>query len=342
VVIERAGAGLALGGIVAAAALLAFVALVGGGVWRAWLAAAVLCASIPTGALTLSMMTRLIPGSWREGLAAPLAIAPGLLPLAILAMAPVLLAPGQIYTWAHHPQEGAFRAFYLAPPFFALRGMAWFAGLIVLALRLRPGREATVTSAIGLLVLVPASLAITTDWLMSLDRHFASSGYGLYVLSLQICLALALAVAAAVASGPAERVRDVLGGVLFCALALWAYLGFMQYFIIWSDDLPSTVAWYLRRGGAWSTLAWGAIVLKGVPLALLTVGHVRRAPRVLVTIALSVAVGSALEMGWLTLPAPGPAAGALDLFIFGASTAALAVAALGVWVLARARRGAAP
>ena len=338
---ERRAAGLALGGAIAAAALLVLVAVTGAAAWRAWLAAAVLCASVPAGALALAMMTRLIPGSWREGLAAPLAIAPGLLPLAALAMAPILLAPGQLYAWVQHPGAGAFRVAYLTPAFFALRGVAWFAGLVWLALRLRPGREATVTSVVGLLVLVPASLAITTDWLMSLDPDFASAGYGLYVLSLQIGLALALAIAGSVTSDTAERTRDVLGGVLFCVLALWAYLGFMQYFIIWSDDLPPTVSWHLRRGGAWSGLVWAAMVLKGGPAAALVVDHLRRDPRALVAIALSIAAGSVLELAWLVLPAPGPEANALTLFLFAASASALTAAALGLCLIARARREAA-
>src|SRR6185503_9151956 len=189
---ERAGPRLAIGGGLAALALFGLVVLAGGAAWRAWLAAAILLAGVPTGAVALSMMCRLIPGSWRESLAEPLAIAPGLLPLAALAMTPALLAPGLFYVWPSEPAETAFRAAYLSPAFFALRGAAWFAGLAWLALRLRPGREATAVSAVGLVLLVPASLLITTDWLMSLDPHYASSGFGLYVLSIEITLALAL------------------------------------------------------------------------------------------------------------------------------------------------------
>jgi len=337
---ERAGPRLAIGGGLAALALFGLVVLAGGAAWRAWLAAAILLAGVPTGAVALSMMCRLIPGSWRESLAEPLAIAPGLLPLAALAMTPALLAPGLFYGWPSEPAETAFRAAYLSPAFFALRGAAWFAGLAWLALRLRPGREATAVSAVGLVLLVPASLLITTDWLMSLDPHYASSGFGLYVLSIEIGLALALAVAAVAATGLPERAGDVLGGVLLCVVALWAYLGFMQYFIVWSDDLPPSVSWYLRRGGAWGTLAWAAMALKGGPASLLVAGRMRRNPASLRAIALAIAGASVLEVGWLVLPAPGPPAGDLDALLFLAIAAALGAAGLGLAVVARNRRAA--
>jgi hypothetical protein len=339
---ERLGPGLAIGGAAAAAVLMAFVAVHGGTAWRAWLAAALLCASVPTGALVLAMMTRLIPGSWREGLAEPLALAPGLLPLAALAMAPVLLAPGQLYAWTDDPGPTVFRQLYLSPGFFALRGALWFALLIVLALRLRPGREATAASTVGLLVVVPGSLVIATDWLVSLDPGFVSSGFGLYLPSLQITLALALAIASSVGAATPQRTRDVLGGVLFVVLALWGYLGFMQYFIIWSGDLPPGVSWYLRRGGGgWAVLVWSAIALKAAPGAVLVVGQVRRDPRALVAIALCVVAGSVLEAAWLVLPAPGAPAGGPEAAVFALGVAALANCGLGLCLIARARRRAA-
>ena len=48
-------------------------------------------------------------------------------------------------------------------------------------------------------------------------------------------------------------------------------------------------------------MVWSAIALKAAPGALLVAGHVRRDPRALVAIALSITAGSVLEAAWLVL-----------------------------------------
>jgi hypothetical protein len=334
---ERGGAAAAVGGLVAAVLVFAAVAAMGGPAWRAWLGAAALLAALPTGSLTLVMMLRLIPGAWREGLSEPLAGVSVLLPPAALAMAPILAAPGLVYGWAADPGPGPFRGAWMTPGFFALRGVLWFGLLLVLAVRLGRDPKAVRTATIGLIAVVVAGLPIADDWLLSLDRGFDSSGFGLYVLAVQVLLALALAVAAA-ADAERPRVRDVMGGVLFTAAALWAYVGFMQFFITWSGDLPGGVDWHLRRGGAWATLAWAAIALKTAGFAPLIFGHVRRTPKYLRVCALLLAAGAVPEMAWLVLPAPVQPAGPAALGLFLAGAAALGACGFGLFRIAGRRR----
>lgn len=336
---DRIGPAAAIAGLLAAAAVFALVAVVGGAAWRAWLAATVLLTCAPTGALAVTMMLRLIPGAWRDGLTEPLAVAPALLPPAALAMAPILALPGLVYGWPDDPGPGAFRAVWMTPGLFALRGVLWFGVLVALAVRLGRDPRAERTATLGLIAVVVFGLPIAFDWLLSLDHGFASSGFGLYLLALAILLALALAVAAG-AQTPEPRVRDVLGGTLFTVAVIWAYLGFMQYFITWSGDLPGGVAWYLRRGGPWGALAWLAIGLKTVGFTPLIFGHVRRSPKALAACALLVAAGAVPEIGWLALPAPGPPADWGTLGLFLAAGAALGLCGFGLLRIARLRRGA--
>jgi hypothetical protein len=334
---DRLGVPAAIAGLVAAAAVFVAVAVVGGAAWRAWLGAAVLLTCVPTGALATTMMLRLIPGAWRDGLAEQLAAAPALLAPAALAMAPILAAPGLLYAWVGDPGPGAFRAAWMTPGFFALRGVLWFVLLVVLAVRLGRDPRAERTATLGLIAVVVFGLPIAFDWLLSLDHGFASSGFGLYLLSVAILLALALAVAAG-ARHPEPRVRDVLGGSLFTVAILWAYLGFMQYFITWSGDLPGGVHWYLRRGDGWGALAWLAIGLKTLGIAPLIFGHVRRSPKYLALCALLIAAASVPEIGWLALPAPGAPAGWGTLGLFLAASAALGLCGFGLVRIAGLRR----
>lgn len=279
----------------ALAAVIAEPALLAG-----WLLAFVFWTGLPVGALCLLLILRLVPGAWREALLPPARAALPLLPLAALAALPVLVGPEAIYPWARHAGDG-FRGLWLAPWFFVIRTGLFFALAGVLAPT--AGRGA---AAVGLILLVPLHTVVAADWLMSLDPDFHSSGFGLYVLSIQVTTALAAIVLLRRPDGTAHP--PVLGALLFGALLLWAYFAFMQYFIIWSDDLPPLVAWYERRGTPpWAAVAWIAAALHAAPLLALPFPAVRRDGAWLRRLAAAVLAGKALELAWLVLPETGRA-----------------------------------
>lgn len=293
-----------------------------------WLAACLFWSSLPIGALALAMMTRLIPGRWSAELRELTDGALMLLPLAAVSILPVLLAPGALYGWAHAAQEPGFRAAYLTPWFFSLRTLAFFAVAMLLAiLLLNRRRDLSSVSAAGLIVLVLIDSMIATDWLMSLDAGFHSSGFGLYVLSIQFTIALAFLILARLREPGAQA--DVLGSLLLTALLLWAYLAFMQYVIIWSGNLPEGVLWYQRRAaGFWSLAEYAIGALHLAPAFLLLFGAMRRSPSWLAALALSTLIGKALEAAWLVLPAR------TDHGWLTAATSILAFAGLGCLTLA--------
>lgn len=311
----------------AALALLAFVPHAAAG----WLAAFVFCSSLPVGALLLVMMMRLIPGGWAEELGGPAEDLLLLLPLSAVAAVPVLIFMGAIYPWAGALSPSGFQGAYLTGWFFAVRTLVFFGLCAVLAILLLVRRQWSVpVSCTGLIVFMPAYTAIATDWLMSLEPDFHSSGFALYALSIQANVALALIVLMRLTdSGRAHT--GLLGALLLSALLLWAYFAFMQYFISWSDDLPHEVLWYRSRGeGAWS-LAEYALGLLGLgPLLALLFPPVRASRGMLAALALSVILGKAIELVWLVLPAGGANAGSAGAFLLGlAGLGALSIAALG-------------
>src|SRR6476646_7185926 len=71
-----------------------------------WLVAAVWIGSVPIGALGLLMMMRMIPGPWRDELAPTTERLLLLMPLAALAMVPVLIGIGRLYPWVDLPLHG--------------------------------------------------------------------------------------------------------------------------------------------------------------------------------------------------------------------------------------------
>jgi hypothetical protein len=293
-----------------------------------WLAAAVWLGALPVGALGLLMMMRLIPGPWRGELGLWAERTLLLMPLAALALVPVLIGVGRLYPWVDLPLHG-YRAAYLSVWTYELRSIVFFGAAIVLAWWLvRPSGAAL--AAGGLVAFTLFDTTMMVDWLMSLDPAFHSSGFGLYGLSIQFTVAISGLIMLRLAMGPAGERTAVLGGLLLTALLTWAYLAFMQYFILWSGNLPHGVSWYrLRGGGGWTAVEYAIAICALAPLFLLFFPPVREGRFWLIGLCLVVLLGKALEFAWLVLPTTGDTAvGVASMALAMAGLAALAAVVL--------------
>ena len=297
-----------------------------------WLVASLFWTSVPIGSLVLVMMMRLIPGKWIEELSPTAEAAMLLLPLCVVAVLPVLLGMHALYNWTEGVEPRGIRAVYLTPWFFVLRTGLFWAGCLLLAALLMVRRSwSTPVSCAGLIVFLLAGTTMAVDWLMSLEPDFHSSGYGLYVVSIQMTIALSALTVARLLAGPVDR-PGVLGGLLLTALLLWAYFSFMQYFIIWSGNLPQGVRWYVTRsGGAWTVLLQSYSALHLLAATLLLFPPVRHSRIWLLVLGMLVLIGKALECLWLVLPPLGPANGLPFL------AAIVAMIGLGLLLLAGAK-----
>jgi hypothetical protein len=315
-----------LGGVAACLLVLAVASIAPEAVLRAWLAAAFFWTSLPIGGLMILMMMRLIPGSWNPELMLAMEAASLLMPLAAAMFLPVLIGLRALYPWPDQVQETAFRALYLSQVFFIARTVLWFAllgGLVALLIRRR--EWSTPVSCIGLILFSLAGTVVTTDWLMMLDPEFRSSGFGLYAMSVQATIAIAAGTTVALTTaGVAIRKPEITGRLLLTALLLWAYFSYMQYVVIWSNDLPHLIDWYLdRSAGLWGAILWVFALVHAVALALLILPPVQRRPSFLIGIALAVLVGKFFEAAWIVLPAGGRGVTALTLGAFAIASAGL-------------------
>jgi hypothetical protein len=274
---------------------------------RAWLAASLFWSAIPAGAVGLLMLMRLVPGAWDFELQAPTEAACLLQPLVWLLHLPLLLALRHLFVWTHAEAANTFQGVYLAPGFFVFRTLAWFVFLALMTwLLVFSRRAAFAVSAAGLMVYVLLSSLMAVDWLMSLDPKFHSSGFGLYWLSIQMGIALAWLVAARLSGGRRARQPGLLAAFLLTSLLLWAYLAFMQFFILWSGNLPVGVAWYQARGGTLGdALLWAMAILQGLPLLLLMLPPVNGNRRAVLGLAGLALLGKATEIAWIVIPPVG-------------------------------------
>lgn len=289
--------------------------------FAAWLAAWWTCLGIALGALANVWMQRLSGGQWGEALR-PVAFALARrIPWVLLLGVPVAIGIPWLYPWAAadaHWLDGiarpAFLSSWLQPSFFVAR-LAVYALVWWWLAQQRDPALSKGRAAASLLVWAMITSLAAIDLLMSLVAGWYSTGFGLIVLTSQMYGGAAFAIAAAATAGalpPAlsdrlpERLplgRD-LGNLLLMYAMTWGYLAFMQFLIIWAENLPREISWYLPRlhtGWRW----FGLVVVLAylvVPFLLLLFRALKDRAQRLATIAWALVAAQILYSTWLVVP----------------------------------------
>jgi hypothetical protein len=198
---------------------------------------------------------------------------------------------------------------WLSRPFFTGRALAYLALWSVLAaLAARPAlRRSRAMAALGLLAYGFSMSLAAFDWIMSLQPEWYSSVFGLLAATGQMLAGLALAVALLGRPHAPALLAD-LGNLLLMYVLTWAYLAYVQYLVIWAENLPHEIAWYLRRDTpGWKAAAW----LLGfchfaAPLLILLSRRAKRAGALLGALAWALLAAHLLDCWWLIMPSANP------------------------------------
>lgn len=275
---------------------------------RGWLASFAFWIGLPLGAMMLLFAHDLTGGRWGSAAVPPLRAMVAMLPLMLLLLVPVLVLLPELYPWTRAAEAAHLKSrFYLNAPFFygraAVYAVVWL-GLALAAL-LRSGRTRNPLAAPGLILLGLTVTFASFDWFMSIEPDWGSSIYGMMIVAGQLLGALALATLATVLGGGTDAgQRHDLGSLLTAAILLWFYLSFMQFLIVWQENLPSEIAWYVPRlSGGWGWVAaLGALAQGALPFATLIWWPVKRSRGGLVSVCLLLLAAHMLECWWLILP----------------------------------------
>lgn len=308
--------------------------------FAAWLFAWLCVLGIALGALANVMIHELTGGDWGFVVRAPLEAALATLPVVAVLGAPLVFGLAVLYPWAAHPGDPAFagKHWYLNTPFVVARAALYFVVWIALAESLRRQWRRHRTNAgtaaqpkvralaiTGLILYATTMTLAAVDWIMALSADWYATGFGLLVLTSQAFGAFAFAVAASAASGamrgaraigddrnaalvergnPARDAQD-LGNILLTYAMLWAYLAFMQFLIIWAEDLPAEIGWYVARATpVWKWLAIVVFALQfAVPFVAMLFRDFKRDPARLGVLCGVVLAAHVLEIAWEVLPA---------------------------------------
>jgi hypothetical protein len=266
--------------------------------------------SIPIGALAVLFTSRLVRAGWTHELHRPLTAAALTMPAVAILFLPIAFGIGEIYPWVSGADTlPSFKAAYLTPWFFLLRAFLYFAIWTALAVwaALSYGDKAAMTrsASAGLIIWAMTASWSGIDWLESVEPHFHSSIYGLFVIDFQLLAGLAFGLVTVLTLRPARQMSNAAySGVMLALLLLWAYMHAMQYIIIWTGNIPEEVVWYLKRlQGGWAVALWALSILQFVlPFFALLSQNVRASSTWLLGLAILTLALRVVEAAVLVLP----------------------------------------
>lgn len=278
--------------------------------WWCWI-------GILLGGLANVWLHNLTGGEWGVTIRAPLlANAQGMW-LAALLFLPIAFGIRALYPWVADADAGlarwhhalstpGFKNAWLAPGFFLLRSAVYLIVWCVLArLSVRPTLvRARLFSAFALIAYGFTVSLAAVDWIMSLMPLWYSSVFGLLLGTAQMLAGMALAILFAIRRGAPPPILRDLGNLLLMYVMTWAYLAFMQFLIIWAENLPHEISWYLVRvQNDWMGLAWAlTLLLFCLPQLLLLSRRAKESPIVLGALAAGLLLMSLFDAWWLILP----------------------------------------
>ena len=308
--------------------------------FRSYLSAFLFVFGLSLGALANLMLHAVTGGRWGLPLRRPLMAAARTTPLGLFLFIPIVFGLSAL---GIQPAAAGFKH-WCQPTFFLIRAAVYFAIWIVLAWRwtrialhsneVRP-MPLRRLSAGGLIAYGLTMSLAAIDWIMSLLPQWYSTAFGLLIGVAQMLSAMALGILACAfmqdrAAREATPFND-LGNLLLMYVMSWAYIAYTQFLIIWAEDLPSEIAWYLPRiQSSWKWLSLALIALQfAIPFALLLSRAVKRTAHYIGPLSASLLAAQLLYTFYLVAPTLEPRG-----FYVSWSDLIAVIAVVGLWCAA--------
>jgi len=282
------------------------------------------------GGLFFTMLHHLANATWSVVLRRLAESVMMMLPYMAVFAIPIFFGMNHLYDWSvpeimaddHLLQQ---KAGYLNDTFFIVRTVVYFVVWIALAFALyrvsvRQDGEHTGSilkrmrrlSAPGMILFALTLTFAAFDWLMSLDAHWYSTIFGVYVFAGSLLSFLAMITIIVqllhgrnilVGTITAEHYHD-LARLMFAFTIFWAYIAFSQYFLIWYANIPEETAWFLHRWhGSWKFFS--LLILFGhfiAPFLILMTRAAKRNMIVLKALSIWLIVMHWIDIYWLVGP----------------------------------------
>ena len=299
--------------------------------FHSYLLAFVYWLSIGLGALFFTMLHHLVHARWSVVLRRLSESIMITLPMMFLFAIPILIGMHDLYHHWLDPELVAAdpilqgKSGFLNAPFFIIRTAFYFAvwsGLSIYLYKISIKQDAghddayykrlRKASAPGMILFAVTTSFAAIDWMMSLDPHWYSTIFGVYVFSGAFLATLSFMV---LIIGYLSR-RKILDGIvtvehrhdvgklIFAFIIFWTYMAFSQYFLIWYANIPEEVYWFLERWvGSWKTVS--LVVIFGhfvLPFIMLIFRAAKRSLLVLSLGSILLLIMRWVDLYWIIMP----------------------------------------
>jgi hypothetical protein len=295
-----------------------------------WLVAFVFFFSIAIGCLYFLLIHQATQAGWGVVVRRFAENAAATLPLFAILFLPIAFGLRELYPWARQELVDVDHLLqhkkpYLNASFFFIRAAVAFlvwSGLAWWFLGMSRGQDERPDPSVSARMrrwsapaLIPLALLHTLtsfDWLMSLDPHWYSTIFGVYVFSGSFMAAFAFLALVVIGLQKTGLLRETvttehfhdLGKLLFAFTVFWAYIGFSQFFLIWYGNIPEETIWFRHRmHGSWTAVSLLlAIGHFGIPFFFLMPRSVKRNPRLLAIGAGWMLLMHLVDVHWIVMP----------------------------------------
>ena len=286
--------------------------------YHSYLVSFVFWMTLSCGCMFFVMMHYAMNATWSVVMRRIAESAMSLIPYVCLFSIPLYFGMEHLYEWVEHPIKES----YLSKEFFIYRSLFYFMvwsflarGLYYHSIRYdSPKSLITLRKLSGLgtfLFALTISFA-AFDWLMTLDAHWYSTMFGVYIFAGSFLVAVAFITIILLYlrnSGflynevSIEHYRD-LGRIMFGFTVFWAYIAGFQYYLIWYGNLPEEIEWYLARShGTWMDLSlfliFGHFV---VPFLVLLFNKAKKVLSIMAILSILILFMHWIDLYWNVLP----------------------------------------
>ena len=302
--------------------------------FQSYLWAYIFWSGLTLGCLGIYLMHNVVGGNWGVVIRRFLESGIRTLPLIAVGIIPVIIGMylGNLYIWTNPDYVKATTSVavkhgYLSEWFFVLRLIGYFAIWFIWGFRLlRLSDEQDRTgdperhiegrmkrfSAPGLVLFVFTSSWAFIDWIMSLQPEWYSTIFPWWFTMGQVLLTFSFVVALLILFEKSKPFAGLisfqhyndLANLMLCFTMLWAYMGFGQFLLVWAENLPDEIPWFLRRfSNGWGYLAFFiAIFHFFVPFLLLLMRFVTRNPKLLYWVCIWIIAIRIVDVFWVVIP----------------------------------------
>lgn len=295
-----------------------------------WLVAYLYCLTIGLGCLYFVLIHSATQSGWGVVVRRLGETVAATLPLFAVLFLPIAFGMQSLFPWSRDTLVAAdhllqWKRPFLNTGFFYIRAAVYFtvwSGLALWCYRLSCRQDAARDlalavrlrkfSAPGLMLLALTQTLAAFDWLMSLDPHWYSTIFGVYVFSGAFMSAFAFLAIVCVLLQQSGLLKDVItvehyhdiGKMLFAFTVFWAYIGFSQFFLIWYGNIPEETLWFKHRlHGSWATVSvFLAVGHFGLPFFYLMPRSIKRNSRTLALGALWMLFMHFVDIHWMVMP----------------------------------------